>query len=43
MGQGHITVDGKTEECFNVDRKNFPVKVASLKIRGPSGHHVEWL
>lgn len=24
--QGHITVDGKTEECFNVDRKNFPVK-----------------
>ncbi|CAE7802510.1 unnamed protein product, partial [Symbiodinium sp. CCMP2456] len=24
--QGQITVDGKTEECFNVDRKNFPVK-----------------
>ena len=26
--QGQITVDGKSEECFNVDRKNFPVKAA---------------
>ena len=33
MGQGHITVDGKTEDCFKIDPGTFPGKVASLKIR----------
>jgi len=28
--QGTITVDGNSQECFNVDRKNFPVKAGGF-------------
>ena len=27
--QGQIIVDGNVEDCFDVDRRNFPVKVAA--------------